>query len=237
MEASESSMRSSFVTLTYRDEELPPGGGLRKVHVQNYLQRLRDSSMGKVRYFAVGEYGEKTKRPHYHLGLFNVDPFEFEAVISDKWPYGHVKTGEITAASAAYCAGYCFKKMGEKTVVPGQPDEFQLASKAPPLGAAAVRRIEEYMYSRHGAAVVEKLGDVPNHYRLQGKMYPLGKYWVNWLRDRVFLGEYKPVGLPAMYYEVNLDEETKRARAELRRDAQAKHAKLFRRRNANPRTL
>ena len=241
MESSESVNRSSFVTLTYSEENLPSGNGLRKTDLQNYLQRLRDSSIGKVRYYAVGEYGEKTLRPHYHLALFNVDPYGFEEIIDKKWGLGHVKTGEITPQAAAYCAGYCTKKQGEKELIPGQPEEFHLASKNPPLGAAAVRRLEEYMYTRHGASVLEKLGDVPNSVRMNGKQYPLGRYWVDHLRKRVFQGERIPQGVPAMYHEVNLYEETRKAKEALRAataDQAQKHAaKLHRRRNANSRTL
>jgi hypothetical protein len=241
MEASEYSTRSTFTTLTYRDEDLPQGGGLRKIHVQNYLQSLRNSKIGKIRYFAVGEYGEKTMRPHYHLALFGVDPYQFDEVLSEKWPYGHVKNGEVTAASAAYCAGYCTKKLAEKEIVPGQPEEFHLASKQPPLGAACVRRIEELMHSKRGSAIFEKIGDVPNTVRVWGKVYPLGKYWTNHLRDQVFQGEYKPEGMPKMYYEVNLDAETKEANRKLREEAatnaRKQNAKLWRRRSANQRTL
>lgn len=241
LEASEYKTRSTFSTLTYSPEYLPPGGGLRKSHVQNFLQSLRDAKIGKIRYFAVGEYGEKTQRPHYHLALFGLDPFVYDEEITRRWKYGHVKNGEITSASAAYCAGYCTKKLDEKEVLAGQPAEFHMASKAPPLGAAGVKRIEQTMYTRHGAKMLEKLEDVPNSFRLEGKVYPLGKYWTNYLRDQVFQGEFKPVGMPKMYWEVNVDAETKAAnealRAERQQLARQHHAKAWRRRNANSRTL
>ena len=62
---------NSFVTLTYDESHLPEDGGLNHGHVQKFLKLLRKKvAPAKVRYFVVGEYGEKSGRPHYHLALF-----------------------------------------------------------------------------------------------------------------------------------------------------------------------
>lgn len=64
-----------FVTLTY-DNEHKPRCGVRKEDIQNFMKRLR-RNLDKlkiehdIRYFACGEYGKKTHRPHYHLILWN----------------------------------------------------------------------------------------------------------------------------------------------------------------------
>ena len=73
-----------FVTLTYAPEYLPhgdffKGGNLDKEHLQKFLKRFRfnyQSAYGRtmIRHFAVGEYGDKSQRAHYHLILFNVIP-------------------------------------------------------------------------------------------------------------------------------------------------------------------
>lgn len=65
-----------FVTLTYRPETLPPEG-LNLRHLQNFFKRLRwrlqlfgfDTSF---RYLAVGEYGAKHGRPHFHIIFWNL---------------------------------------------------------------------------------------------------------------------------------------------------------------------
>ena len=49
---------SCFVTLTYRDEDLPPNGSLDRYALTNYFKRLRkDLGDRKIKYYACGEYG------------------------------------------------------------------------------------------------------------------------------------------------------------------------------------
>lgn len=82
---------NSFITLTYNDECLPEKNQLDKTHLQKFFKRLRKRHQGTtavqkydevgneagihfpIRYFAVGEYGDLTQRPHYHAILFNFD--------------------------------------------------------------------------------------------------------------------------------------------------------------------
>src|SRR3954449_8205389 len=59
--------RSSFVTLTYDDKNIPPAGSLSKRDFQLFMKRLRKSQSNPLRFFACGEYGETTHRPHYHV--------------------------------------------------------------------------------------------------------------------------------------------------------------------------
>lgn len=76
------STSSKFITLTYADETLPiTRNGYRslcKRDLQLFFKNLRKiHSKGKrnrsIKYFAVGEYGGKVGRPHYHIILFNAD--------------------------------------------------------------------------------------------------------------------------------------------------------------------
>lgn len=79
----------------------------------------------RVSYFATGEYGDTTKRPHWHALLFNYRPadqrykytsdrgdrvFESED-LKQLWPHGISEFGEVTYDSAAYCARYAAKKL------------------------------------------------------------------------------------------------------------------------------
>lgn len=125
-----SSPVATFATLTYRDECCPPR--LEKSDVQMFLKRLRNVprdygfSPFKVRYFACGEYGKRTHRPHYHLILFGVDLLQPEwmpyltgfnqgkpryasRVLERIWPYGFNVVGSVTNESIRYVAKYAAK--------------------------------------------------------------------------------------------------------------------------------
>lgn len=108
------SKEKCFVTLTYDDANLPDDLSVDVAHGQLFLKRLRYFLKGrKIRYFLVGEYGEKTQRPHYHLLLFNVSKGDEEA-ISKSWSAGFVHVGEVNKDSIQYCCQYTTKKMTSK---------------------------------------------------------------------------------------------------------------------------
>lgn len=122
-----------FVTLTYANPHLHWNHGSPQLHkrdVQLWLKRVRRTG-AKVRYFAVGEYGSQTYRPHYHVLLFGDVSDE---VIRDAWPLGNVHIGKVTDASVMYCLGYIVNgkgyKMRHKRVPP-----FSLMSRRPGLGS------------------------------------------------------------------------------------------------------
>lgn len=115
-----------FVTLTYSNEELPENGSLNPGDLQKFFKELRRQE-SPLSYYACGEYGETTKRPHYHAVLFGpqfLDRFihrdtngtvvwrspSLEAV----WDHGQSEFGTVTPASAAYVAGYVRKKIRTK---------------------------------------------------------------------------------------------------------------------------
>lgn len=82
----ERSSSSYFITLTYDNDHLPisPKGRLTlcKRDFQLFMKRLRKLSSNKLRYYAVGEYGTKNWRPHYHIILFNLENIKF---VEDAW--------------------------------------------------------------------------------------------------------------------------------------------------------
>lgn len=115
-----------FITLTYRDRDLPRGGTLVKRHFQDFMRRLRRHFRGrKIGFFHCGEYGEQLGRPHYHAILFNVDfpdktPWKTSPdgsqlwtspTLERLWGFGFTSLGACTFQSAAYCARYVLKKI------------------------------------------------------------------------------------------------------------------------------
>lgn len=116
-----------FLTLTYDDNHLPDDYSVSIREVQLFMKRLRKSiEPKKIRYFAVGEYGEKNGRPHYHIIIFghrfsDLNPTRvtnqnhqcYESPeLTKLWPFGLHEIGTVTAASGGYVARYSMKKVG-----------------------------------------------------------------------------------------------------------------------------
>lgn len=127
-----------FVTLTYDDfyvnDHCMVIGEDQKVHyslvkrdLQLFMKRLRKYMPDKIRFYACGEYGEHTLRPHYHLILFNcdlgsesMDPvsksklgFQYfnSEIIRKTWKFGFNICAPVTWESCAYTARYMLKKL------------------------------------------------------------------------------------------------------------------------------
>ena len=103
---------SCFVTLTYRDEDLPSNGSLERDALTKFFKRLRkDLGDRKIKYYACGEYGDTYGRPHYHAIIFGLNALKDKKLIESNWPYGWVKVGGVSYDSARYVAGYVQKKL------------------------------------------------------------------------------------------------------------------------------
>lgn len=153
-----------FLTLTYDNDHLPtpnkledgtdsPINPLVKRDLQLFIKRLRKKlSDQKIRYFACGEYGGKSGRPHYHLILFNCRLDDVELLvrnekefryytsntISDCWKYGFHIITQVNWNTCAYVARYVVKKqVGVGSDVYGKynfPPEFTIMSRKPGIG-------------------------------------------------------------------------------------------------------
>lgn len=112
---------SFFVTLTYEDEYLPfvlPGEiyvdepTLCKRDVQLFFKRLRKSLNGdKIKYYCVGEYGDKGNRPHYHALIFYRGKstwFDISMKIYNCWDLGICQVLPVLGAQG-YVTKYILK--------------------------------------------------------------------------------------------------------------------------------
>lgn len=89
------------------------------VQMERYRWQKKSEITGKfsprLRYFAVGEYGGRTKRPHYHIILYNLptiyvrkDPFGkfYSDQLEKIWKKGMIDIGKVEQGSAHYMTKY-----------------------------------------------------------------------------------------------------------------------------------
>lgn len=171
-----------FITLTYRDEDLPYPPSLDYRHFQLFMKRLRKQLGHKVRFYACGEYGDEYFRPHFHACLFGVDfysdryffnyspsgkPLYRSPLLERCWTAGHSSIGDLTFESAAYVARYVTKKITGDVApdyyqfVDSQTGEvFQLKpefarmSLKPGIGGAWFDKYSSDVYKDHDYVIV-----------------------------------------------------------------------------------
>lgn len=148
---------SSFLTLTYSNEFLPPGGSVCNDHISSFIKRLKshvryhvsEDDACSIRYYGVTEYGTQNYRPHIHIIVFG---YQFPDLVfhekrgahilytsqklSSLWPYGHSSSGSVLPQSISYVAGYCLKKSANRMVdvLQDLEEEDHRMSKRPGIG-------------------------------------------------------------------------------------------------------
>ncbi|QCQ84660.1 replication initiator protein [Blackfly microvirus SF02] len=186
--------QNCFLTLTYNDESVPQNYGLDLRHFQLFMKRLRRSLPQKIRFFACGEYGGLTGRPHYHAIVFNYDPPDKifaarspsgESIFSSEtlhglWGHGFTTTQDVTHKSCAYVARYVTKKIksgdtfGADRYTRISPvdgafhrvrPEFAVMSRRPGIGTAYASEFKSDFYPS-GFLVVNGIRQAPPKFYL-----------------------------------------------------------------------
>jgi len=204
---------SAFVTLTYSDEKLPlktsnrtseSVATLRPEDLRDWLKRYRAAIHPlKVRFYAVGEYGNDTLRPHYHVILFgsgqcarnrtrralgtNIPDArsccEFCDRVHKTWGQGLVDVGEFNIKTAGYTAEYTVKKLtahGDGRL-DGRHPEFGRMSLKPGIGYGAMNEVADVLMRYN----LDERDDVPGVLDHGKKKLPLGRYLMGTLRQMV----------------------------------------------------
>lgn len=170
-----------FATLTYSDEHLK-SPRLQYDDFQKFMKRLRKTQNDPIGMFVTGEYGEITKRPHWHAIIFNYRPSDQEIFrttenddrvftserLSALWGKGHVEFGSVTLESAGYCARYAAKKLVHGR---DQDHDFHPISKKSSKHAIGKSWIERYWPQ------VVNLGFI---YAKSDKL-PVPRYYQKWI--------------------------------------------------------
>lgn len=171
---------NSFITLTYDEKFVPRYGALDKSAFPKFMKRLRKDLDGRrVRYFHCGEYGEESKRPHYHSLLFGYDfpdkthwatrnglPVWRSERLEKLWPFGNSEIGTVTFESASYVARYVTKKVtgdsswrhyaevdADSGEVVERPREYTTMSRRPGIGMSWIYRYLSDVYPKDNVVV------------------------------------------------------------------------------------
>ena len=193
--------KNVFVTLTYNNQHLPLDGSLDYSHFQGFMKRLRkrfvppnpfDPKLDPeayadfalkhgVRFYMCGEYGDESRRPHYHAILFNIKfddrvrwrktptgYYQYRSkTLEDLWGLGNCEFGDVTFKSAAYVARYIMKKVNGDAATMHYCDidpetgeilaelkpEFSQMSRRPGIGRGWIEKFQSDVYP-HGSLVV-----------------------------------------------------------------------------------
>lgn len=200
-----------FITLTYGENEdfgeEPPKSfngiyTLDKKHLQDFFKRLRkyEKAKGnneKLKYYAVGEYGTKNLRPHYHIILFNLSPstaLRSNMVAKRIWKKGNVDIAKANIRTINYTVGYVMQgRWTPKTDDDDRQPHFSTMSKG--LGAAYfTEKMQEHILDRVDSSVFHPSGfriNLPRYY-LERLRKEIGneEYWewkkeVNWYHQQL----------------------------------------------------
>lgn len=166
-----------FITLTYNDEHNDNSVHLRDF--QLFLKRLR-KSLGerKIRYFACGEYGEQTQRPHYHAIIFGLSLRDSDKkLIMDAWPYcdwnnPHIRKNSFGVAepdSIRYVAQYIDKKFTGDLA----DEEYEQKGRDP------VFKVSSLGIGRQWLEKNKKQLQENKCFTLRGVKYSLPRYYLN----------------------------------------------------------
>lgn len=142
---------SSFVTLTYDDDNLPANGSLSIDESKKFVKRLREhlsrsdfptrfiQSFGRqievpdFKYYICGEYGEETFRPHYHIILFGVNTFIASDFARRAWSKGNITVSALNGARIRYCMKYIDKQF-DSDIVPDNSFQVPFSTWSKGLG-------------------------------------------------------------------------------------------------------
>lgn len=133
MEEAKVSTSVHFITLTYEDNKLPwtdDGPSLYKKDLQDFWKRFRkNNGIENLKYYACGEYGTKTKRPHYHAIIYNAEEAATEQTIERDWKKGIVDVRAAKSHSMRYVANYIQKRSTQIQEKDAREKEFSVMSK------------------------------------------------------------------------------------------------------------
>ena len=147
---------SYFVTWTYADEFLPlsPTTGMPTLdkqtfrHMFNTIKNTEKLCADEFQYYAVGEYGDLSARPHYHGIVFTTKSIDWQHY----WLYGNIQIGDVQPESIGYVTRYVDKKLGSYL----KKEDFELLGIEPIFSIMTKGLGKDFILDR-----IEKYSDNP----------------------------------------------------------------------------
>lgn len=120
----------AFVTFTYDDDHLYYADGFDRAslnyeHFHKFMDSVRHRikkptekmkkclvrSVPDFKYLAVGEYGDRFERPHFHCLFFGLDFHECKDFLRGSWKYGAIEVDPIKPGAFGYVIKYVQKQV------------------------------------------------------------------------------------------------------------------------------
>lgn len=182
--------KNVFLTLTYNDDHIGDGR-LWYRDFQLFMKKLRKKNGDqKLSFIVCGEYGETTKRAHWHAIIFNFFPADAKLhrethageqvyvseTLEKTWGKGHIEIGSVTQQSAGYVARYSAKKLAHGEEADLYKPIFKTSGK-PAIGARWLEKNYLNVFS-YGRLLLP-----------DGTQSSIPRYYTKWLKDHQ-PGEY-----------------------------------------------
>lgn len=177
------STSAAFITLTYDQAPLSFNEQLtlEKKDFQDFMKRLRKKTHNKLKYYACGEYGTQSQRPHYHAIMYNLPNnwLQDSTKLHEAWGHGHIDIGTAEMASFQYVVGYLNKgRWQPQHELDDRNPEFSVMSKN--LGKTYITpKMEKFHKSR-----LASYATLPG-----GQKTSLPRYY----RDKIFTKEERQI--------------------------------------------
>lgn len=146
---------SSFVTLTIEGADPK----LSKAQLSNFFRSLRRHLGFNPKHFALGDYGDRTKRAHYHAIIIGLDPSQ-KPLVSRCWPHGFTDVDVATPGRINYILNYLEK------LAPAYRRQFEEAGLQPPFTSIS-RGIGQSLFDNNP----------DGRYWMNGRWYTFPWYW------------------------------------------------------------
>lgn len=155
-----------------------------KEYFKKFMKRLRRKFQGKaITFFHVGEYGEKTHRPHHHAIIFG-ENFEedrieieksksgktqyFSRVLTELWAVGRCTVQDLNPSNTAYITQYSLKKF-KNNILNKRYKTIMSFSNRSRISAKYIRRNPEEIIKGYITDSEGKKYKVPESYKKELK--------------------------------------------------------------------